>query len=313
MTRIRGTHFVVVALALAAANVIAQACLPRPRTRAFRRAARVYRQVLLRKDRSRRLGGHCHASFTPRQNRSLQRARLRRRGEAHQDGEGHDFRQYSMTKAIASTALMTLYEEGASDRRPISKYFLSSPICGAAHSRRAARRDSCARTSAHHSRHHAAYGGFHARLSNDKFDEQYAKADLFSVDLTLDEMMKRLAKIPLRYSRERSGLTAWGRTCSAAGGSALRVPFDEYCRSTSSTSGNERHGLLVGAGQGDRLATVHWMKDGKLTRSTRLMGIPKAIWLFTSLVGEQLYRESQAQGGSYGLVATAEITGALRR
>jgi len=125
MTRIRRTSFVVVALALAAVNVIAQG-LPtaRPEDEGFSPERLAY----IDKFYSEKIDHGDMAGIVTLVSRHGKIVHFSALGYA--DVEKHTrmekdtiFRQYSMTKAIASTALMTLYEEGRFQiNDPISKY-----------------------------------------------------------------------------------------------------------------------------------------------------------------------------------------------
>ena len=221
------------------------------------------------------------------------------------------FRQYSMTKAIASTALMTLYEEGRFQiDDPISKYLpefanlrvLRNPD-GPLDETVAPERP----PTIHDIMRHTA--GFTHGLSNDKFDEQYAKADLFGVDVTLDEMMKRLAKIPLRYQPGTKWAYSVGPDVQARLVEVISgMPFDEYLAEAHlRSSGNERHGLLARAGQGGSARSgpldEEWQADAarRGSRASRRRSVIFQPWSVNSYTVNH-----KRKGGSYGLVATAE-------
>jgi CubicO group peptidase (beta-lactamase class C family) len=125
------------------------------------------------------------------------------------------FRQYSMTKAIASTALMTLYEQGRFQMRdPISKYLPEfanirvlrtpdSPLDETVAPERP--------PSIHDIFRHTA--GFSHGLTTNALDTQYAKSDLFGVDVSLKEMMERRPSYRFNTSQARSSLTALDPMC----------------------------------------------------------------------------------------------------
>jgi CubicO group peptidase (beta-lactamase class C family) len=303
MTRIMRTHFVAIALVLAAVNVIAQG-LPtaRPEDEGFspERLAYIDQFYSAKIDHGDLAG---IVTLVSRHGKIVHFSAL-----GYADLEKHTkmqkdtiFRQYSMTKAIASTALMTLYEEGRFQiDDPISKYLpefanlrvLRTPD-GPLDETVAPERP----PTIHDIMRHTA--GFTHGLSDDKFDEQYAKADLFSVDLTLDEMMKRLAKIPLRYQPGTKWAYSVGPDVQARLVEVISgVPFDEYLQKhIFDPLGMKDTGFWLGPDKADRLATVHWMKNGKLTPLDEAHGHPdRRSGSFPALVGEQLYRESQAQG-----------------
>src|SRR5262249_43073138 len=108
---------------------------------------------------------------------------------------------YSMTKPITATALMMLYEEGRFQMKdPVSKYLPEFANLQVLRTPDSAIDDTVA--VAHPAtvqdllRHTA---GFTHCIGDDPVDKQCAKADVFGIDVSLAEMMSRIAKIPLRY------------------------------------------------------------------------------------------------------------------
>ncbi len=312
MRRIR-MHLVVVALALTAVSVIAQG-LPtaRPEDEGFspERLAYVdkfYSEKIAQGDLAgivilvSRHGKIVHFS-------ALGDADLDRHSKME---KGTIFRQYSMTKAITSTALMTLYEEGRFQMDdPISKYLPEFSTLRVLRNPDGPLDETVALDrppSIHDIMRHTA--GFTHGLLGDKFDEQYTKADLLGVDVTLDEMMKRLAKIPLRYQPGTKfdysvGPDVQARLVEVISG----MPFDEYLQKhIFDPLGMRDTGFWLGPGKADRLATVYWMKDGKLTPLDDAHGHPEGDnpilqpWSVNSYTVNH-----KRKGGSYGLVATAE-------
>ena len=221
------------------------------------------------------------------------------------------FRLYSMTKAIASTALMTLYEQGHFQiDDPISKYLpefanlrvLRTPD-GPLDETVALERP----PTIHDIMRHTA--GFTHGLSSDKFDEQYTKANLLGVDLTLDEMMKGLAKIPLRYQpgtrfEYSVGPDVQARLVEVFSG----VPFDQYLqKNIFDPLGMRDTSFWLGPDKADRLAAVHWMKDGKLTPLDEAHGHPGGDLALLQPGSVNSYTVNhRRKGGSYGLVGTTE-------
>jgi len=313
MTRIMRAHFVVVALVLAVVNVIAQG-LPtaRPEDEGFSPERLAYiDQFYSEKIDHGDLAGI--VTLVSRHGKIVHFSAL-----GYADVEKHTrmqkdtiFRQYSMTKAIASTALMTLYEEGRFQiDDPISKYLpefanlrvLRTPD-GPLDETVAPERP----PTIHDILRHTA--GFTHGLSNDKFDEQYAKADLFSVDLTLDEMMKRLAKIPLRYQPGTKWVYSVGPDVQARLVEVISgVPFDEYLQKhIFDPLGMKDTGFWLGPDKADRLATVHWMKNGKLTPLDEAHGHPDGdLAIYQPWSVNSYTVNHKRKGGSFGLVATAE-------
>jgi CubicO group peptidase (beta-lactamase class C family) len=151
--------------------------------------------------------------------------------------------------------------------------------------------------------------GFTHGLSDDKFDQQYVKADLFSVDITLDEMMKRLAKIPLRYQPGTKWSYSVGPDVQARLVEVFSgVPFDEYLQKhIFDPLGMKDTGFWLGPDKADRLAAVHWMKDGKLTTLDEAHGHPGGDQVLFQPWSVNSYTVNhKRKGGSFGLVATAE-------
>lgn len=313
MTRIRRTYFVVVALALAAVNVIAQG-LPtaRPEDEGFspERLAYIdkfYSEKIDHGDMAgivtlvSRHGKIVHFS-------ALGYADIEKQTRMQKDTE---FRLYSMTKAITSTALMTLYEEGLFQfDDPIAKYLpefadlrvLRTPD-GPLDETVAPERPA----TIHDILRHTA--GFTHGLSNDKFDEQYAKADLFNLDITLDEMMQRLAKIPLRYQPGTKWAYSVGPDVQARLVEVLSgMPFYEYLQKhIFDPLGMKDTGFWLGPDKADRLATVYWMKNGKLTPLDEAHGHPEGdLALYQPWSVNSYTVNHKRKGGSFGLVATAE-------
>jgi CubicO group peptidase (beta-lactamase class C family) len=221
------------------------------------------------------------------------------------------FRQYSMTKAIASTALMTLYEQGRFQMRdPISKYLPEfanlrvlrtpdSPLDETVAPERP--------PEVHDILRHTA--GFAHGLTTDALDTRYAKSDLFGVDVSLEEMMQRLSKLPLHNQPGTKFEYSVGPDVQARLIEVLSgMPFDEYLEKHIFTPlGMKDSGFWVPPGKTDRLATVHWMKDGKLVPLDEAHGHPGGdIFVFQPWSVNSYTVNHKRKGGSYGLVATAE-------
>jgi CubicO group peptidase (beta-lactamase class C family) len=110
------------------------------------------------------------------------------------------FRIYSMTKPITSVALMMLYERGLfqlSD--PVSKYvpeFKGVKVWGRGGRLEEPRRE----MTIHHLLTHTAglrYGGYEETQS--ALDRLYDEAGLWSPEITNEEMVRRLARLPLAF------------------------------------------------------------------------------------------------------------------
>jgi len=221
------------------------------------------------------------------------------------------FRYYSMTKPITSTALMMLYEEGRfqiSD--PIAKYLpefkdirvLKNPD---------AVRD--ATVPADHPptvqdimRHTA---GFSHGLNGDAFEKEYAKADLWGNDVSLEDMVHRLAKIPLRNQPATKWEYSVGPDVQARLVEVLSgMPFDEFLEKHLFTPlGMHDAGYFVPPDKASRLATVYWMKDGKLTPLDEAHGHPGGdTFVFQPWSVNSYTVRHKRTGGSYGVAGSAE-------
>ena len=218
------------------------------------------------------------------------------------------FRQYSMTKAITSTALMSLYEQGRFQLDdPISKYLPEFTNLRVLRNPDGPLDETVAPEhppTIHDILRHTA--GFTHGLSSDKFDQQYTKADLFGLDVSLEEMMKRLAKIPLRYQPGTKWAYSVGPDVQARLVEVLSgVPIDEYFQKhIFDPLGMKDASYWLGPDKADRLATVYWAKDGKLTPLDEAHGAPDP--LFNASFVNSYTANHKHKGGSYGLVATAE-------
>jgi CubicO group peptidase (beta-lactamase class C family) len=221
------------------------------------------------------------------------------------------FRQYSMTKAIASTALMTLFEQGRFQMRdPISKYMPEFANLRVLRTPESPLDETIALErppSVHDILRHTA--GFSHGLTNDALDKEYAKSDLFGIDVTLEEMMQRLSKLPLQYQPGTRfsysvGPDVQARLIEVLSGES----FDEYLQKHIFTPlGMKDTGFWVPPAKADRLATVHWMKDGKLVPIDEAHGHPGGdIFVFQPWSVNSYTVNHRRKGGSYGLVATAE-------
>jgi len=221
------------------------------------------------------------------------------------------FRQYSMTKAIASTALMTLYEQGRFQLDdPLSKYMPEFANLRVLRTPDGPLDETVAPDrppTIHDILRHTA--GFTHGLSDDKFDQQYAKAGLFGADETLEEMIKGLAKLPLRYQPGTKWAYSVGPDVQARLIEVLSgEPYDVYLQKHIFTPlGMRDAGFWLGPDKASRFATVHWAKDGKLTPLDEAHGHPdNDLFLFQPWSVNSYTVNHKRKGGSYGLVSTAE-------
>lgn len=209
------------------------------------------------------------------------------------------FRLYSMTKPIAATALMTLYEEGKFQLDdPISKYIpefkgirvLRTPESPPTDTVPAVREPTI-----HDLFRHTA-GLKHA-------GDAYEKANLFGLDTSLEEMIGHLAKIPLYYQPGTRFEYSIGQDVQARLVEILSgMPFEQFLkRKLFDPLGMRDTGYRVK--DASRLSAVHWMKDGKLVPCDNEHGCPPAAVAkdINSYTTERAHK-----GGSSGLAGTAE-------
>jgi CubicO group peptidase (beta-lactamase class C family) len=221
------------------------------------------------------------------------------------------FRIYSMTKAITATALMSLYEEGRFELgQPLSDYIPEFKDLKVLRTPDAAVTDTVApehpptiQDSLRHT------DGFSHGLGTDAYDAQFIKAGYFGLDVTLAGMMSRLAKIPLRHQPGKRWEYSIGPDINARLVELLSGQrFDEYLRKRIfEPLGMKDTAFSLSREKAGRLATVHWMKDGKLTPLDAAHGSPKDGGIITDPVLVNSYTvDHPRKGGSYGLVSTAE-------
>lgn len=213
------------------------------------------------------------------------------------------FRLYSMTKPIAATALMMLYEEGKFQLDdPISKYIpdfkgirvLRTPESPLSDTVTAAREPTI-----HDLFRHTAglkHGG-----------EAYEKADLFGLDTSLAEMITRLAQIPLYYQpgthfEYSVGQDVQARLVEIFSG----MSFDRFLKERLfDPLGMKDAGYWVK--DPSRLSAVHWLKAGTLVPCDKEHGCPPADDFLSDPKNMNSYTTWHAHmGGSYGLAGTAE-------
>jgi CubicO group peptidase (beta-lactamase class C family) len=220
------------------------------------------------------------------------------------------FRLYSMTKPLTSTALMMLYEEGRFQMGdPLSKYLpefahlqvLRNPD-GDVKDTMPVQHEPTIQDVLRHT------AGFTHALETTPLDAEYAKAKLFGVDVSLAEMMQRLAKLPLQYEPGKKWVYSVGPDVQARLVEVLSgMPFDRFLKERLlEPLGLKDTGFWVPPDGAQRLATVYWMKDGKLTPIDDAHGSPGDIWLSEPWTVNSYTVNHKRKGGSYGLVATTE-------
>ena len=121
-------------------------------------------------------------------------------------------------------------------------------------------------------------------------------------------MMQRLAKLPLQYEPGTKWVYSVGADVSARLVEVLSgMPFDRFLEERLlEPLGMKDAGFWVPPEAAQRLATVYYMKDGKLTPSDDVHGSPGDIWLSEPWTVNSYTVNHKRKGGSYGLVATAE-------
>lgn len=220
------------------------------------------------------------------------------------------FRLYSMTKPIASVALMMLYEEGRFQLQdPLSKYIPEFTNLRVLRNPNGPLDETVAvvhpPTVQDVMRHTA---GFTHGLDTDSFDAQYTKADVFGLDVTLSDMMSKLAKIPLRYQPETKFVYSVGPDIQARLVEILSgMPFDVFLeKRLFKPLGMKDAGFWVPAENVNRLASVHWEKDGRLIPLDEAHGHPTGGVLVQPSSVNSYTVNHKHKGGSFGLVSTAE-------
>ncbi|MGA2205808.1 MAG: serine hydrolase domain-containing protein [Terracidiphilus sp.] len=220
------------------------------------------------------------------------------------------FRMYSMTKPIASVALMTLYEEGRFQMDdPISKYLpefsnlrvLRNPD-GPLDDTVPAEHPPTVQDILRHT------AGFTHGLTRGALDVEYMNDNLFGLDVTLKEMMDKLSKLPLRYQPGTKFAYSVGPDVQARLVEVLSgMPFNEYLsKHLFEPLGMKDTGYWVPPDKADRQATVYWMNDGKLTPLDNVHGHPPGGIFVTEPWSVNSYTvDHKHKGGSYGLVSTA--------
>jgi CubicO group peptidase (beta-lactamase class C family) len=217
------------------------------------------------------------------------------------------FRLYSMTKPITAVALMTLYEQGRVQLTdPIAKYIPEFRDLRVLRVPDGALEDTVpmerAPTVEDLIRHTA---GFSHGLSNDSFDAQYARANVFGLDVTLAEMMSKLLAIPLRYQPGTKWVYGVGPDIEARLIELLSgESFDAYLRRhLFEPLGMVDAGFWVPPEKLSRLAAVHWLKEGRLALLDSEHGHPDCFlcqpWSVNSYATNHNHK-----GGSFGLVST---------
>ena len=223
------------------------------------------------------------------------------------------FRFYSMTKPIAAAALMLLYEEGKFRLDdPVSKYIpdfagirvLKTPDADIADTVPAGREPTI-----HDLFRHTA--GFLHGLpkpapQQNPIDAAYKKADLFNPMISLEEMMRRLTKIPLAYQPGSKWTYSLAQDVQARLVEILSgMPFDQFLEKRLFMPLDMKDtSHVVSSDRASRLVPVHWMKDGHVVPCGEKYGCTNPVFGPAEVNG---YTQNHVlKMGSSGLAGTTE-------
>jgi CubicO group peptidase (beta-lactamase class C family) len=220
------------------------------------------------------------------------------------------FRIYSMTKPIATTALMMLYQEGRFQLNdPLSKYIpefselrvLQSPE-GSLDDTVAMEREPTVQDILRHT------AGFSHGLGTSEYDEFFVGQGIFSPEASLTEMMTALSRVPLvnqpgsqfRYS---VGPDVALRLVEILSGQ----PANEYLQERIfEPLGMDDTGYVVDSDNVRRFSPIHWSDEGQLVPIDEVYGYPSGGVLVQPWSANSYTVDHEFKGGSYGLVSTAE-------
>ncbi|MFL2855348.1 MAG: serine hydrolase domain-containing protein [Pseudohongiellaceae bacterium] len=220
------------------------------------------------------------------------------------------FRIYSMTKPIASTALMMLYQDGLFQLNdPLSKFIpeftdlrvLREPD-GPLDETVAMEREPTIQDVLRHT------AGFSHGLGRSEYDELFVGTGIFRPETSLEEMMTALSTVPLmnqpgstyRYS---IGPDVALRLVEIISG----MDADEYLEQRMfDPLGMNDSGYVVTSDNAHRLSPIHWMKEGELVAINEENGSPFGGVLVEDWSVNNYTIDHSYKGGSIGLVSTAE-------
>jgi CubicO group peptidase (beta-lactamase class C family) len=221
------------------------------------------------------------------------------------------FRLYSQTKAVATTALMMLYEEGRFQLTdPVAKYIPEFSHLRVLRTPQSSIDDTVdlerPPTIQDLMRHTAglSHGG-----DKNAVDAAYVKADVFGIDVSLKEMVERLANIPLLEQPGKRYIYSVGPDVQARLVEVLSgMQFDAFLeKRLFSPLGMKDAGFWVPRQNAARLATVYWEKDGKLAPLDEAHGYPvDGGFLIVPEKVNSYTVNHRRKGGSYGMVSTVE-------
>jgi len=218
------------------------------------------------------------------------------------------FRIYSMTKPIATTALMMLYQEGRFQLNdPLSKYIpefsdlrvLRSPD-GSLNDTVAMEREPTIQDILRHT------AGFSHGLGTSEYDEYFVGQGIFSPETSLTEMMTALSRVPLMNQPGSQFRYSVGPDV------ALRLveilsgqPADELLQERIfDPLGMDDTGYVVDSDNTHRFSPIHWSDEGQLVPIDNAYpsgGVLVQPWSANSYTVDHEFK-----GGSFGLVSTAE-------
>ena len=219
------------------------------------------------------------------------------------------FRIYSMTKPIASTALMMLYQDGLFQMSdPLSKFIpefenlrvLRDPN-GPLDETVALNRQPTIQDILRHT------AGFSHGLGNSDYDKAFVDLGIFDTETSLEEMMTALSNIPLmnqpgsqwRYS---IGPDVALRLVEIISG----MPADKYLEEQIfSRLEMSDTGYVVNSDNAHRLSPIHWKKDGNFVPIDEDHGQPPGGVLSQPWSVNSYTFDHEFKGGSLGLVSTA--------
>ena len=217
------------------------------------------------------------------------------------------FRLYSMTKPIAATALMMLFEEGRFQLNdPLSKYIPEFANLRVLRTPDSALDDTVplirAPTVQDALRHTA---GFAYGVGTSTIEEQYKKVNVLSLDITLAEMMSKLGTMPLLY---QPGTTFSYSVAADVQARLVEIlsgrPFDEFLEQRLfKPLGMRDAGFSSPADRARRLSVLYWIKDGKPAPLDDVHEHPQD--LDPRRVDGYTVNHPR-KGGTFGLVSTAE-------
>jgi CubicO group peptidase (beta-lactamase class C family) len=221
------------------------------------------------------------------------------------------FRLYSMTKPITAVALMMLYEDGYFQmNEPVSKYIPELANLRALRSPDAALEDTVPldRPPTMEDLLRNTAGFTHGGETN-AVDKKYREENVFGVDVSLREIVDKLAKIPLRYQPGTTWVYSIAPDIEARLVEIMSgMRFDEFLRKRLfEPLGMQDTAFWLGPDKAQRLATVHWEKNGQLTPLDDKHGYPSNAGLLGEPWSANSYTVNhKRKGGSFGLVGTAE-------